>query len=461
MMLVSLISTALVAGAATALNLNINDKSSIEHAQALVAQGMMDYYNGNDTGQTPGMFQPPYYWWEAAVAWNALLDYTYYTQNDTYAPLIKSSMLFQTGPYWNYLPPNQSSSEGNDDQGFWGILAMSAAEDNFSAPGPGNPSWAYLAQAVFNSVSARWNTETCGGGLRWQIYTWNHGYNYKNTIAAACLFNIGARLFRYTGGTHGGNQTFLYWCEKIWNWTTGVQFVNYTAESDGYPAHYSIYDGAYIQQNCTQIHPYQWTYNYGLFMAGTAFLYNATEDQKWLDRLQLIWNQASHIFFKNDVMFEPACGPTCNTDEQCFKGIFSRMLGLTMLMAPTFYDVLLPYIQASAEAAARSCSGGYDGHTCGEQWIDGGAYDNKIGLGEQICALDIFNVLLIKDMPPPMTLTTGATSQPNAHAGTNSTTSQNEVTAPLTITTKDKAGAGVITALVVLLVSGASFWMLK
>lgn len=449
-------------GTVLAVSLDLDNISSIHHAQALVAQGMMDYYNGNDTGETPGMFQEPYYWWESGVAWNALLDYTYLTGNcSSYCSLIESSMLFQDGPYWNYLPPNQSSSEGNDDQGFWGILAMSAAEQNFTAPGTGNPSWAYLAQAVFNTMASRWSTQTCNGGLRWQIYTWNSGYNYKNSVASGCLFNIGARMYRYTGGSDSGNATFLTWCEKIWNWTTGVEFVNYTAGSDGELGQYAIYDGADITDNCTNIVPYEWTYNYGLFMGGCAFLYNSTGDQKWLTRLEEIWNRAT-VMFKDKVMYEAACEPhyKCNNDMQCFKGIFARFLALTIQMAPSMADTIWPYIQDSAVAAATSCSGGYDGHTCGEKWIDGGAYDNHIGLGEQISALGIFNALLVNEKPAPLTVLTGATSEVSGDAGTNSTSTV-EAIIPLDITTKDKAGAGAITAIVALLVSGASFWMLK
>jgi mannan endo-1,6-alpha-mannosidase len=451
----SILMTVLLAAVTLAVPLELDNTTSIHNAQNLVAQGMMDYYNGNNSGETPGMFQEPYYWWESGVAWNALLDYTYYTQNcSIYCDLIKSSMLFQTGPQWDYLPANQSSSEGNDDQGFWGILAMSAAEQNFSAPSAGNPSWAYLAQAVFNTMASRWDTQTCNGGLRWQIYIWNPGYDYKNSVANGCLFHLAARLYRYSGGVKDGNQTLYYWAEKVWNWTTGVGFVDYSPASSDTLAQYYVFDGAYIEVNCTQVHEYEWTYNYGLYMAGCAYLYNTTEDPVWLDRVQEIWNRAQ-VFFIDNVMYEAACEKEyhCNNDQQCFKGIFARFLGLTMLMAPSTYSIIWPYIEASAQAAASSCSGGYDGHTCGEQWINGGVYDNHIGLGEQINALGIFNALLIHDMPPPLTVTTGATSQPDGSAGTNSTTTADQLVIPLTITTKDRVAAGVITAVVAVLLS--------
>jgi mannan endo-1,6-alpha-mannosidase len=37
-----------------------------------------------------------------------------------------------------------------------------------------------MVDRVFNQYVARYDTETCGGGLRWQIMPTNAGYDYKN-----------------------------------------------------------------------------------------------------------------------------------------------------------------------------------------------------------------------------------------------------------------------------------------
>ncbi|ODQ76852.1 hypothetical protein LIPSTDRAFT_102095 [Lipomyces starkeyi NRRL Y-11557] len=37
-------------------------------------------------------------------------------------------------------------------------------------------------------MAGRWDTSTCNGGLRWQIFESNSGYDYKNTISNAGLF---------------------------------------------------------------------------------------------------------------------------------------------------------------------------------------------------------------------------------------------------------------------------------
>jgi len=195
-------------------------------------------------------------------------------------------------------------------------------------------------------------------------------------------------------------------------------------------------------------------------MSGCAYLYNYTNSTVWLDRLNMLWNRAEVFFNDQGIMYEAACQPTgrCNTDQRSFKGIFSRFLGLTMLMVPSMSDLVWPKIQASAQAAALSCSGGFDGHTCGLNWFTGN-WDGVFGLGEQICALDTFNTLLIHTMPEPLSQTTGATSQGDPSAGTNSS-STNLTPNTLTITTSDKAGAGVLTAVVLILLLASSWWML-
>ena len=149
----------------TSLELDLNDHEALRDAAALVAEGLMDYYTGNQYGKTVGMFSEPYYWWEAGGAWGTLLDYWYFMDDDTYNDDIMAAMMHQTGENNDYVPLNQTTTEGNDDQAFWGIAAMTAAERNFTNPPEDQPQWLYLAQAVFNTMASRWDYDTCGGGL--------------------------------------------------------------------------------------------------------------------------------------------------------------------------------------------------------------------------------------------------------------------------------------------------------
>lgn len=432
-----------------AVDLDIDDKESICSAAALIADGLLDYYEGTKYGGTVGMFSNPYYWWEAGEAFGGLIDYWYFCENDTYEELIYDALLAQRGSKNDYIPSNQSTTEGNDDQGFWGITVMEAAERNFTNPDDDIPGWLALTQAVFNTMWARWDTDHCGGGLRWQIFTWNSGYSYKNTISTACMFNIAARLGRYTG-----NETYFDVAEEAYKWLIDISFV---VESDD---SMNVYDGAEITDNCSSVTHIEWTYNYALLMAGSAYIYNATESDEWLSRTEAFL-QGALVFFNNSIMYERACqgSGTCDNDQRSFKSIFSRCLGQTSVLAPSTAETIDPLIQTSAKAAARSCSGGTDGHTCGLNWFDSG-WDGMYGLGEQMSALEVIQNLLVHDRPAPYTNDTGGTSEGDASAGTSSSTSaQLASDDTLNITGKDKAGSGIITAVVLAALIGGSVWM--
>ena len=220
----------------------------------------MKFYTGNNTGDVPGNLPQPYYWWEAGAMFGALIDYYYYTNDSTYNDVVTQGMLFQTGPDNDYMTPNQTKTEGNDDQGFWGMAAMAAAEQNFPNPPSNQPQWLALAQAVFNTQALRWDPDTCNGGLRWQIFTFNNGYDYKNSISNGVFFNLGARLAMYTK-----NDSYAQWAEKAYDWTAATGFMD---------SNYHFYDGAHTTLNCTDINRIQWTYNSGVYLLGAANMYN-------------------------------------------------------------------------------------------------------------------------------------------------------------------------------------------
>jgi mannan endo-1,6-alpha-mannosidase len=246
--------------ASAAITFDMSSIDSIKQAARTIATDMMQYYTGNQYGQTPGLLPGPYYWWEAGAMFGALVDYWYFTGDAQFNDLTTQALLWQVGPDNDYMPPNATKSEGNDDQAFWGMAAMSAAESNYPNPPEGSPQWLALAQAVFNSQALRWDTSSCAGGLKWQIFAFNNGYNYKNTISNGCFFNIASRLAVYTG-----NDTYAQWADKAWDWCgyVGLRSPNYF-----------FYDGTDDNLNCTQLDHNLWTYNAGTFLLGAANMYN-------------------------------------------------------------------------------------------------------------------------------------------------------------------------------------------
>jgi mannan endo-1,6-alpha-mannosidase len=422
----------------------INLIDSIKEAASTIAYDLMSYYTGNNTGDVPGCLPEPYYWWEAGAMFGAMIDYWHYTGDTTYNDVTSEALLFQVGPYQDYMPPNQTKAEGNDDQSFWALAVMSAAETNFQDPPESQPQWLALAQAVFNMQAARWDHTSCGGGLRWQIYPFNTGYNYKNSVTNGCFFNLGARLAKYTG-----NDTYARWAERTWDWMAAIGLLDHN---------YYVYDGSNDDTNCTQINRIPWTYNAGALLLGAANMYNYTNGSDiWGGR---VWGllKSTEIFFSDGIMQEVSCEPSdlCNVDQLSFKAYLSRWMAATIKMAPFTYETVMAYLRPSAAAAAQQCSGGKNGRMCGLKWKDGSTWDGSSGVGQQMAALEIIQSNLVERVAGPVTNTTGGTSTGNASAGTK----PDDTNTITPATTGDKFGAACVTTLVVVTFVGSLYWII-
>jgi mannan endo-1,6-alpha-mannosidase len=446
---------------------------SIKQTASDMTTDMMSFYTGDQPGGTPGLLPDPYYCrpksnifggmtelthcagWEAGALMGALIDYWYYTGDTKWNNVTQQGLLWQVGPNNDYMPPNQTRTEGNDDQGFWGMAVMTAAEYNFQNPPANQPQWLALAQAVFNTQAARWESQDCGGGLRWQIFTWNNGFDYKNSISQACFFNLAARLALYTG-----NQSYADWADKTWDWMISSKFMD---------SNYYIYDGAHIE-NCSDIVPYQFSYNAGAFLLGAAAMYNytnGTTQDTWKDRVDGLLN-GTQVFFtgnESNIMTEVACEPVnlCDTDQQSFKAYLSRWMAATTKWAPWTFDRIKPLLQSSAIAAAAQCTGGQNGRMCGLRWTDDGKWDGTTGVGQQMAAMEVVLGNMITEVTAPLTNTTGGTSVGNAAAG-GSDVGRTDPFNPQQyfgpVTTADRAGAIILTVVVLISLLMGLLWIL-
>lgn len=372
-------------------DLNINETSSIKGVARTIAAGAMSYYPGN--AQTYVDLPAPYYWWECGALVGAMLDYSHYTQDSTYDRTLATALLAQVGPYFDFMVPKDYGEEGNDDQAFWGFSVMSAAERNFPQPNASVPSWLELGANLWNSMDARWNTSSCGGGLFWQIFPSNpNGMTYKNSVSNGGLFQLSARLARATG-----NQTYLDVAQKVWDWSQGVGLID---------QNYNVLDGASTGDNCSAVNPMSFSYAAGIYLYGAAVMANTTGDSIWTTRTEKLLEAAKSFFspFPNatDIMYEHACVEvgTCDTDMLSFKGYLSRFAYASTLMVPSIVPTVNELFDPSAVAAAKACSGGVNGTACGEKWYVGG-YDGHTGLGQEMCALETVQGLLVPDSTPP------------------------------------------------------------
>ncbi|GAB7364062.1 hypothetical protein MBLNU230_g4615t2 [Neophaeotheca triangularis] len=351
----------------------------------------MSWYqnNGSDTPASAiGTFPSPHYWWEAGAIWGGMINYWAYTNDSSYNPTISQALQAQTGPDNNFMPPAYFASLGNDDQAFWAIAALTAAEYDFPDPPENQPQWLDLAEAAFNTMVRRWDEETCNGGLRWQVFEENAGYDYKNSISNGAFFQIAARLARYTG-----NSTYVDLAEKAWDWMSGIGLIDDS---------FTVFDGSDSTLNCSELDHTRWSYNPAVLLYGTAMLYNYTNGSTvWEERTTGLLQRTSQLFFTpfdnaTDIMYERSCeiANNCNTDQLSFKAYLSRWLLQTAIMAPYTRSFIGPYLIASAEAAARSCSGGDDGVTCGSRWYTGD-YNDNYGTGQQLSGLETVQAMLL------------------------------------------------------------------
>ncbi|TVY84857.1 Mannan endo-1,6-alpha-mannosidase DCW1, partial [Lachnellula suecica] len=438
-----------------AIEIDVDDVDSIKAAASIAAHDMVSYYRGNESGQIPGKLpEPPYFWWESGAMWGALVDYWYYTGDTTYNDITSQGLLFQVGIDKDFNPQNESAEMGNDDQSFWGMAALSAAENNFPNPtDPKAPSWLGLAQAVFNEQIARWDTTTCGGGLRWQVYQIS-GYNLKNSISNGNLFNIASRLARYTNDDH-----YAQWAAKVWDWMWAIGLID---------EHYNVYDNSEAANlNCTQIDHDQWSYNAGTMLMGASTMYNYTNgDPVWRNRTQGLVDMIHGGYFPTGGIMKDICEQgKCDTDQMSFKAYLSRWMGHATQMAPFTYDKSIALLKSSAKAAAAQCTGKtYDGTTvkisgtaCGLKWYLNGTWDGSDGVGQQMAALEVFQAAMIQHVAIPLTNSTGGTSTSDPTAGHNTTGSTGARLADAT--TADKAGAWFLTGFVAVMSLWTCYFM--
>lgn len=171
-------------------------------------------------------------------------------------------------------------------------------------------------------------------------------------------------------------------------------------------------------------------------------------------------DSAARIFFyeSTNIMYEVACEPSgnCNLDQKSFKAYLARWMAATVKVAPWTHDTIMPLIRTSAVAAAKVCQpSASDGAICGSKWWDG-TFDNNVGVGQQMSALEAIQSTLIDGVSGPVGNKTGGTSVGDPNAGTGGSSIVNP---PKEITTADRAGAGILSALVLVGILGGAWWM--
>lgn len=274
---------------------------------------------------------------------------------------------------------------------------------------------------------------------------------------------MGARLARYTS-----NTSYYSWAHDTYDWLKQVKYID---------ADYNVHDGGHVEKNCTDVNEAQFSYNAGMLLQGAAFMYNysaaqddnatlsGTEAAFWEAEVRALLAGAVRVFFPDGIAREVACEDvgTCTSDMLSFKGYVARWMASTMQLAPFTRDTILPVLRTSAQAAVATCTGGDSGRMCGFKWHQR-SWDGTTGAGQQMNVLATLVSLLATggettgggDGGAPVTNATGGTSGGDPAAGYGGKPWE-EVVQP--ITAADKAGAAIITILLVSSFTTGAVWI--
>jgi mannan endo-1,6-alpha-mannosidase len=193
---------------------------------------------------------------------------------------------------------------------------------------------------------------------------------------------------------------------------------------------------------------------------------NGDRQHKWKTRVDGLIDKFFERFFprtindrpaSENVMVEIQCEPkkTCNPDQTSFKAYTSRWLAVTTQLCPWTAPKIMPKLRASAQGAARQCSGLDTGDWCGQDW-NSDVWDGFHGVGEQMSALAVIGSMLVdKGARKPTTARTGGTSESDPNAGIDKVPQQHW----RKITKADEVGAWIVTVFAVGATLGLAWWM--
>lgn len=234
-------------------------------------------------------------WWNAANALTALIGYTQYTGDGTYAAAIPATFRAAQRRQPGFI------NTFYDDNGWWALAWVAACDLT------GDSRYLAAAQAIFARNETGWDG-TCGGGL-W----WNTERRYKNAITSELFLTLAARLHQRLPG---GGTRYRDWALRCWDWLHGSGLIGDSG---------LIHDG--LTPGCASNRGITWTYNQGVILGGLAALHDITGDPAYLGQGQAIADAAlARLTSPAGILTEPREPSGSRGDETQFKGIFVRYL---------------------------------------------------------------------------------------------------------------------------------------
>lgn len=294
------------------------------------------------------LFAEPIWWWQSGSGVDALLTYTSTTGDSQYATLLSNTLITEATTTNDFMTVHAT---GNDDQAWWALAALTAAETNFAPTG--SVPWATLAQNVFQEQTTRWDKDKCNGGMKWKILEGDgtDGWHYKSSIANGLFFQMAARLALLTSSAET-----KAWAEKSYDWTVSVGLIS---------PEFDVYDGtddAKGENGCVDVNHNMWSYNVGVFMYGSAIMAKLTNDDEWLSRTKGFIASAKRNFVNEETgeLWEEMCegDGSCDSDQVSFKGTLARWLGATAELLPELNDSISELMAGASSMATAGTTEG-------------------------------------------------------------------------------------------------------
>jgi len=243
-------------------------------------------------------------WWNSANALTAVIGYTQWTGDRSYAGVIETT--FRAGRRW-HRGPESFINRYYDDNAWW-ALAWVAAYDLTR-----DRRYLEAARSIFDRNTAGWD-DTCRGGL-W----WNEDRKYKNAITNELFLTLAARLHQRVPGA---GDHYRSWALREWDWLRASGMIGTSG---------LVNDG--LTAACANNGGTTWTYNQGVILGGLAALQEISGDRGYLEQGESIADAtlarlaSPALAGVPGILAEPGEATAApKGDHTQFKGIFVRYL---------------------------------------------------------------------------------------------------------------------------------------
>ncbi|PWY91785.1 hypothetical protein BO94DRAFT_379742 [Aspergillus sclerotioniger CBS 115572] len=449
----------------SALELNINNTQSIKDAATVTVYNTLS--NSSISGDVNPVYGDDNQWIfnsSTVEAWlySTLIPFWNITGNNTYNDLITKRMYskvdLELATSWE-----ESNNDTNMNHAAWALAAVTAAEMDFPADSS-KKSWLTYAEQAEGTLSSTWGfSNVCGGGLESNNDDLSaSNSSRKDAVSNGEYFQLASRLaYLTTGDNQAGYASDA---STVWDWSVSSDMVvesnwtiNFMVENTTASGNCSSYYGTRVE----------YTYPYGLYLSGAAYMYNVTSAAIWKTRAEGLLNTTLSMFVDDGVIVERAINLNpdlgwegdivWDDDEYALKGLLASCLAVTTRFLPDTIDRIEPLLRSTAKAVAKQCSGTSNGTVCGSDWTDS-TYDQNPNFFSSMSAVNAFTANLMMAQNSVSASTSGSSTN-GTSSGTGNDTGRGGSSSGLS--GGDIAGIVVGSVAGVALIAAAAFFAVR